>query len=32
MLRGATEAVSLFVHVDELIRRSQTQPLTRYVE
>ena len=29
---GIAETARLFFDVDEMIRRSQTQPLTRYVE
>jgi len=32
ILKGATETSRLFVHVDEIIRRSQSLRMTRYVE
>lgn len=31
-LKGATETVRLFIDVNEIIRRTHTIPLTRYVE
>jgi hypothetical protein len=30
--KGATETSRLFIHVEELIGRFQTGPLTRYIE
>ena len=30
--KGIAETARLFLDVDEMIRRSQAQPLTRYVE
>jgi len=32
ILKGATETARLFVNVDEIIRRSQSLRMTRYVE
>ena len=31
-LKGAPETMRLFLNVDEVIRRPQMMPLTRYVE
>jgi hypothetical protein len=30
--KGATETARLFIDINETIRRTQTMPLTRYVE
>jgi hypothetical protein len=30
--KGTTETSRLFIHVEQMIRRPQTVPLTRYVE
>jgi hypothetical protein len=32
ILKGATETARLFIDVNDAIRRTQTMPLTRYVE
>ena len=32
MSKGATETARLFIDVNDAIRRTQTMPLTRYVE
>jgi len=32
MMKGATETACLFIDVNDAIRRTQTMPLTRYVE
>ena len=32
MTKGATETARLFIDVNDAIRRTQTLPLTRYVE
>jgi hypothetical protein len=32
MMKGATETVSLFIDVNDAIRRTQTMPLTRHFE
>ena len=32
MMKGATETAHLFIDVNDAIRRTQTMPLTRYVE
>ncbi len=32
VLKGATETSRLFIDVNDAIRRTQTMPLTRYVE
>jgi hypothetical protein len=32
MMKGATETARLFIDVNDAIRRTQTMPLTRYVE
>jgi hypothetical protein len=32
MTKGATETARLFIDVNDAIRRTQTMPLTRYVE
>ena len=31
-MKGATETARLFIDVNDAIRRTQTMPLTRYVE
>ena len=32
VVKGATETARLFIDVNDAIRRTQTMPLTRYVE
>jgi hypothetical protein len=32
MTKGATETARLFIDVSEIVRKTQTMPLTRYVE
>ena len=32
MMKGATETSRLFIDINEIVRSTQTMPLTRYVE
>lgn len=32
LTKGATETARLFIDVSEIVRKTQTMPLTRYVE
>jgi hypothetical protein len=32
MIKGTTETSRLFIDVNEIVRKTQTLPLTRYVE